>query len=339
MKKAKNTIFIIIFRIVGIIILIQGIRMIGEGVYNYIDEHNQKDWVTTTAYVADISSEYSSSSIRHSSHVSYDITYQYEVDNEAYSDILYNRSQPMGIGDTIKVKYDPDAPDDSTDILKPSIHNLIVFLVFGTIMGILGFFLSGAWILIKKIRIKGKSEEEEVLPPEEYAKPKERQQSTIKLMMAIVRRIVVIVVVLGGIFFSIKLFPGTQAVGTERFKEVVSAAGYTTTDTSEELSQSWKVGSMLEEAVSLNDGNIRMDFVVMDTADSASALYNGMTLPVSNGETEEYDGMVHELYSTENEAVYVAKVRIRDIVLYVSAKTEYKAEVIDILEELGYWKE
>lgn len=43
----------------GIIVLILGIRMIGEGIYNYIDEHNQKDWISTTAYVIDISSEYS----------------------------------------------------------------------------------------------------------------------------------------------------------------------------------------------------------------------------------------------------------------------------------------
>lgn len=37
--------------------------------------------------------------------------------------------------------------------------------------------------------------------------------------------------------------------------------------------------------------------------------------------------------------MYVAKVRIRDTVLYVSALEEYKAEVIEILETLGYWKE
>lgn len=157
MKKAKNTIFIMIFRIVGIFILIQGIRMIGEGVYNYINEYSQQNWLSTTAYVVDISSEYSSSSIRHRSRVRYDITYQYEVDGKSYSDMLYNRSQPMGIGDTIKVKYNPDSPKDSTDILKPSIYNLTIFLVFGTIMGTLGFFLSGALILIKKLRGKEKS--------------------------------------------------------------------------------------------------------------------------------------------------------------------------------------
>ena len=175
MKKNKisGTIFIVLFRLIGIFILIQGIRMVGEGVYNYIDEHNQRDWISTTAYVIDISREYSSSSTKHSSRVQYDITYQYEVDGRLYSDMLYNRSQAMALGDSVKIKYDPEAPEDSTDILKPSLNNLIVFLVFGALMVVLGFFLSGAWALIHKIRKRGEPEEEEVLPPEEYVKPEE----------------------------------------------------------------------------------------------------------------------------------------------------------------------
>lgn len=136
-----------------------------------------------------------------------------------------------------------------------------------------------------------------------------------------------------------KLFPGTRAVDAEQFKNVVEAEGYTTTDTSDELRQSWKVGSMLEEAISFNDGNIRMDFCVMDTVDSASILYNGMTLPLSEGEKQEHDGIVHELSSIENETLYMAKIRIRNSVIYVSAQAEYKAEVVELLETIGYWKE
>ena len=34
----------------GIIVLILGIQMSGEGIYNYINEHNQKDWISATAY-------------------------------------------------------------------------------------------------------------------------------------------------------------------------------------------------------------------------------------------------------------------------------------------------
>ena len=62
-------------------------------------------------------------------------------------------------------------------------------------------------------------------------------------------------------------------------------------------------------------------------------------LPVTDGEKQDLDGMVHELASAENAELYVAKVRIRDTIIYVSAKVEYKAEVIEILDTLGYWKE
>lgn len=341
MKKAKsikNTIFIIIFRIFGIFILIQGIRMVGEGVYNYIDEHNQQDWISATAYVVDISSEYSSS-WKHSSRVSYDITYQYEVDGEKYSDILYNRDKALGLGTPVSIKYDPDTPSDSTDILKPSLNNLIIFLVFGTLMATLGFFLSGAWALIRRIRRRGEPEEEEILPPEEYVKPEEIKQSSRNSGKAILLRLALGAVVVGVIILSTKLFPGTQAIDAERFKEVVEAEGYTTSDTTDELSQSWKVGSMMKDAVSFNDGNIRMDFCVMDTVDSAAVLYDGMTLPLSDGNKQEHDGMVHELSSIENEELYIAKIRISDTVIYVSAKIEYKSEVVELLQTLGYWKD
>lgn len=339
MKKVSATIFVLMFRILGITVLFLGIRMIGAGIYNYIDEHNQKDWVSTTAYVVDISSEYSSSSTKHSSRVRYDITYQYEVDGEIYSDILHNRDKALGLGESVKIKYDPETPEDSTDILKPSLNNLIVFLVFGTLMATVGFFLLGAWALIRKIRRRGEPEEEEVLPTEEYVKPEEVKRSSRNSGKAIILRLVLGAAVVGGIILSTKLFPGIQPVDTDRFIEVVRAEGYTTTDTTSELSQNWKVGSMMKEAVSFNDGNIRMDFCVMDTADSADVLYNAMTLPVSDGDKKEHDGMVHELCSIENEELYVAKVRIRDTVIYVSAQVEYKSEVVELLEELGYWKE
>lgn len=328
-----------LFRIMGIIVLILGIRTVGEGIYNYINEHHQKDWIPNTAYVIDISSEYSSSSTRHGSRIRYEITYQYEVDGKEYSDKLYNRSRAMGLGDTIKIKYDPKAPENSTDILSPSFHNLIVFLVFGAIFATIGFFLSGAWALIHRIRRRGEPEEEEILPPEEYVKPEEMKKTLPNPALAVVCRIAAVGVVFGGVFVSTKLFPGAQAVDTEQFKSVAKAAGYTTIDTAEELRQSWKVGSMLEEAVSLDDGNIRMDFAVMDTAGSASVLFDGMTLPVSDGEIKEYGGNIHELYSMENDTQFAVKVRISDTVIYAFAQAGYETEVVELLEKLGYWKE
>ena len=333
----KGTIFTILFRIMGIVVLIFGIRMIGEGIYNYVDEHNQKDWISTTAYVIDISSEYSGT--RHNRHINYDITYQYEVDGNQYSNKLYNRSKAMGINDKIKIKYNPDEPENSTDILAPSVKNLILFLVFGVIFITIGFFLSGAWALIRKIQHKGEPEEKEILPPEEYVKPNDRNGNSPNPILRVVLRFSVILIFLGGTFLSIKLFPGIRPIEAEHFIEIASTAGYTVNDTSTELSQSWKVGSMLKEAYSLNDGNIRMDFVVMDTAESARILFNGMTLPISDGDKKDFGGMVHELYSVENEALYVAKIRISDTILYVSAQANYKPKAEELLKDLGYWKE
>lgn len=181
----------------GIVVLILGIRLIGEGVWNYIAEHKQMDWIPVNAEVIDISAEYRSSANRGGGRVDYDITYQYEVNGEKYSDKLYNRSKPMGIGDKVKIKYDPDAPKNSTDILSPSLHNLTVFLVFGVLLTAVGFFLSGAWALICKIRRRGKPPEEEILPPEKYVETENENTEPKNRALPIVRRIIIIAIVLG----------------------------------------------------------------------------------------------------------------------------------------------
>lgn len=342
LSMKKGLLFTVAFRLLGIFILFQGLRMIGEGIYNYIDEHTQKDWITIYAEVSDISSEYSSTWSRHgsSSHVSYDITYQYEVDGQEYSDMLYNRGEPMALGDKVKIKYDPDAPENSTDILSPSIYNMIIFFIFGSIFAVIGYFVSGVWALLRKIRRRGQPEEEEILPPEEYVDPKTIKRTPInKWSNNIFVRLLLFAVVLGGIFLSNKFFPGTQPTDIDQFKSVVEKQGYLTTDSTEELRQEWKVGSMMGEAISFDDGNVRMDFCVMDTADSAASLYAGMTLPLSEGEEKVQDGIIHEIHSIDNGSMYVAKVRIGDTVLYVSALEEYKADAIGILKTIGYWKE
>ncbi len=334
----RNKIISTAARIVGVVILLTGLRMIGEGVYNYINEHNQKDWISVSAYVIDVKSEYSHSSTKRGSRARYDITYQYEVDGVEYSDILYNRSKPLAIGDTVKVKYDPDSASDSTDILSPSIGNLVLFIGFGGVLSLAGFFLSGIWALIQKIRRKGQPVEKEELPPEEYITPYNDTKKPKSVSKAFVLKIASIVVVLGVIMISIKFFPGTKSVDVQTFRAFADAAGYVTENSTTKLSEEWRVGSMLVESASFDNGKIRMDFCVMDTADSSEQLYNGMTLPIENGEITDNGGMVHEIYSVENEEQYIAKIRIRDTVIYVSALLEYKSEAIELLETIGYWK-
>ncbi len=336
----RNTIIRFVARIVGVVILIVGIRMIAEGTINYIDQHQQNDWVVINAEVTDISSRLRNTKSQHKQRSTvYDITYEYEVDGEVYSDEIRSQPAPRLVGDDIKIKYNPDAPEESTTSLSPSISDLLVFVIFGLIFSTLGFFLSGAFALIRKLIRKGKPEEQEVLPPEEYVDPDNTEKKPKSFTATLVRRIVFAVIAVALIMLSIKFFPGTKSIDTEAFCKAAEAAGYITTDTTEKLRQEWRVGSMLTEAVSLDTGTIRMDFCVMDTVDSSESLYNSMTLPITDGEIADDGGIIHETCSAENQTNYVAKIRIRDTIIYIFTLKEYKDDVVNLLESIGYCKE
>ncbi len=335
----RNTIIRFVARIVGIVILIVGIRMIAEGTITYIEQHQQNDWVVIDAEVTDVSSRLRNTKSQHKQRSTvYDITYAYEVDGEAYSDEIRSQPTPRLVGDDIKIKYNPDAPEESTTSLSPSISDLLVFVIFGLILSTLGFFLSGAFALIRKLIRKGKPEVQEVLPPEEYVDPDNTKKPPKAFAVTLVRRIIFAVIAVALIMLSIKFFPGTNSIDAEAFCKAAEAAGYTTTDTTEKLRQEWRVGSMLAEAVSFDNGTIRMDFCVMDTVDSSESLYNGMTLPITDGEITDDGGIIHEICSAENQTNYVAKIRIRDTIIYVSTLKEYKDDVVELLTSIGYWK-
>lgn len=165
-KRIQGFLFMAIFRIMGIVVLLLGIRMVGEGICNYIEEHQQQDWVQTTGWVTEVESGYSG--IRQGRSIRYDITYAYEAQGARYTGRLYNRSRYMDPGEPVVIKYDPENPADSTDILSPSLYNLVVFLLFGAALTGAGFLLSGSWALVSRIRTRGKPLEPEVLPSEEY---------------------------------------------------------------------------------------------------------------------------------------------------------------------------
>lgn len=334
----SNSIIRIMARIVGLVVLILGIRMIAEGTLTYINQHKQTDWIVITAEVTDVSSRLRGSSSQHSQrNTVYDITYEYEVDGRIYSGEISSQPTPRLVGDEMKIKYNPDTPEESTTSLSPSTHDFLVFVIFGLVFSTLGFFLSGAFAFIR--RQLGKSEpEEEKLPPEEYIATDNRETMRKPFTAPLVRRIALAALAIALILLSMKLFPGTKTVDAQTFGNAAEAAGYVVTDSTEKLRQEWRVGSMLTEAASFDNGKIRMDFCVMDTLDAAKNLYNGMTLPISGEEILELGGTVHELYSVENQTNFAAKIHIRDTVIYVYTLAEYKNEAIALLETIGYWK-
>lgn len=329
------------FQLLGFAALFSGIYMMIGGVQNYIAQHDQMDWIVETAEVSDISSrvESTNSGARRSSRTVYDIIYQYEVNGQTYTNELRGASNIRMIGDTMKIKYDPEAPENSTTTLSPQLSDLLIPFGVGIVFSVLGFFISGIYAWVRWLQRKGKPEEEEILPPEEYVDATTIQKAPKGIPIIIMQRVIPLLIFIGIFFLSRNLFPGTRAIGTDQFIDTVEANGYTTTDTTNKLQQEWKVGSMLQNAVSLETGSIRIDFCVMDSVDSCRNLYHGMTLPVSDGEKLEYNGISHNFQSMENNEMYTVKIRVGNTVIYAASLTENKMEVVKILKSIGYLEE
>lgn len=314
--------------------------MIFAGPMTYIEQQNQVDWPEIRAEIVDISSRVESSGTHknHSSTTYYDLTIQYEVEGKIYTNESKRHTKIRQVGDEITIKYNPLAPEKFTTTLAPSISEMMILMIFGVIFATLGFFVSGAFALIRKWRRRGMAEEKEELPPEEYLDFETIEQSSKFSIRHILLRVIVVVVFFAVFMLSNKLFPGTKAVDLEQFQSTAEANGFITIDTTEKLRQDWRVGSMLEEAVSVDSGTLRIDFCVMDTVPSAQQIYQGMELPITDGMVIDNAGIVHELYSVETGSIYVAKIRITNTVIYVWTPIEQKAEAIEFLESIGYWK-
>lgn len=337
----RNKIIRIAICIMGIVCMIVGIRMIIGGPMEYIKQREQVDWPEISAEIVDVSSRVESSGgVKHNrSTTYYDFIIEYEVAGKVYTNESRSHTKIRQVGDSITVKYDPNAPEIFTTALTPSIMEMMLLMVFGAIFATVGFFVSGAFALIQKWRRRGMPEEKEELPPEEYVDPQTVADERQTRFPRALQQLIFVVVSLAIIILSIKFFPGKKTVTPDQFQSAAEAKGFATVDTTEKRRQDWRVGSMLEDAVSVDNGTLRIDFCVMDTVPSTQQLYYGMNLPITEGKIVDDSGIQHELYSVETDSVYVAKIRFIDTIIYVWTPLEYKADVVDLLESIGYWKD
>lgn len=91
-----------------------------SGTEAYQEELTQVDWPTTQATVTQVDRIREFSATRPSSRYYYDITYAYSVDGDVYTGFLEHQSAQASVGDTFQVKYNPQALEQSTDILEPT---------------------------------------------------------------------------------------------------------------------------------------------------------------------------------------------------------------------------
>lgn len=120
--------------IIGIIFACGGFYFLGNGIHTYINQFEQDDWCLSTATVINVNEYYKSHKSRSKS---YDIIYQYEAENNIYTNTIYRTNSARKLGDTFEIKYNPAMPSESTQYTKPTfgivVSGFFAFLLFGYI--------------------------------------------------------------------------------------------------------------------------------------------------------------------------------------------------------------
>lgn len=325
------------FRFIGYVLMIVGIYLIVNGIKDYAEQSRQNDWLTTQATVTDVSSEVVSSSTHGSSRTYYIMTYEYVVDGETYTGSTGRMSSPRLVGDTIPVKYDPNSPEASTATLSPNTHNMAVLLLLGSAIAAIGFYLSGVLDLLRNLLQKNRTEKPEALPSQEdtgfdataIAKTPVKQWAP---------KLAAWLLVFAATVLFVKFFLTAGAADLDQFRNAAAATGYTVSDSTEDLRQSWGVGSMLIRSVSVREDSFRLDFCKMDSADSCRRIYAAATLPIT-GEVTESTSPTSQMYAVDSPTNFAAKIRGGSMLLYVFTAQENKRDVLAFLESVGYWDE
>lgn len=169
----------------GVAALLIGLFMFYMGANTYIQSYKQTDWVLGNAYITGIS-QLNGGRVGRGG-ISYSMTYEYEVDGMRYTGEYGPLANSIEVGKSIRIKYDPNAPENSTGILAPG-GNDLALVIIGTILAVPGFFMTGILGLLRRfLRRSSRSEIPDYAPPEEErtAPPKAHIPSARDIVMGI----------------------------------------------------------------------------------------------------------------------------------------------------------
>ena len=337
MWKQNRTLFEY-FRFMGYLMMIVGVYLLVGGIGDYAEQSRQNDWISTEATVTDVSSEVVSSSPPHSSSTTYYImAYEYAVDGETYTGRTGRMSSPRLIGTVITVKYNPGAPEENTATLSPNTHNLVVLLIFGTAIAVAGFFLSGVLELLRSLLRRTHTEELKKSVPETDTGFDSTAIAKIPAKQWVPRLAAWLLAFVALVLF-VKFFLTSGTSDLDKFRKAAAAAGYTAVDSTEDIRQSWGIGSMLIRSVSVHEDSLRLDYCRLDSADACYRFYAAATLPIT-GEVTESNTFTGQVYAVDSPTNFAAKIRSGQIMLYVYTTQEDKADVLAFLESVGWWDE
>lgn len=326
------------FRFIGYVMMIVGIYLIVNGIKDYAEQSRQNDWLTTQATVTDVSSHvvrFHGSGNR--SRTYYTLVYEYTVNGETYTGKSGQLSSPRLVGDVITVKYDPEAPEESTTTLSPHTRDLVVLLILGTAIAAVGVFLSGVIGLVRELLQKGRTGK----PNESVSKTDTGFDSSAIAKIPAkqwVPRLAAWLLAFAAVVLFVKFFLTSGAADLDEFRNAAVATGYTAVDSTEDVRQSWGIGSMLIRSVSVHEDSLRLDFCRLDSADGCRRIYAAATLPIT-GEVTESNTFTGQIYAVDSPTNFAAKIRSGRMMLYVYTTQEDKADVLAFLETVGWWSE
>lgn len=326
------------FRFMGYVMMIVGIVLIVNGIGDYAGQSRQKDWIPIEATVTDVSSHvvrFHGSGNR--SRTYYTLVYEYTVNGETYTGKSGQLSSPRLVGDVITVKYDPEAPEESTTTLSPHTRDLVVLLILGTAIAVGGFFLSGVLELLRSLLRRTHTEELKKSVPETDTGFDSTAIAKIPAKQWVPRLAAWLLAFVALVLF-VKFFLTSGAADLDKFRKAAAAAGYTAVDSTEDIRQSWGVGSMLIRSVSVHEDSLRLDYCRLDSADACYRFYAAATLPIT-GEVTESNTFTGQVYAVDSPTNFAAKIRSGQIMLYVYTTQEGKADVLAFLEAAGWWSE
>jgi len=326
------------FRFMGYVMMIVGIYLIVNGIKDYAEQSRQNDWLTTQATVTDVSSHvvrFHGSGNR--SRTYYTLVYEYTVNGETYTGKSGQLSSPRLVGDVITVKYDPEMPEENTAILSPNTRDLLVLLILGTAIAVVGFFLSGVLELLRSLLRRTHTEELKKSVPETDTGFDSTAIAKIPAKQWVPRLAAWLLAFVALVLF-VKFFLTSGAADLDKFRKAAAAAGYTAVDSTEDIRQSWGIGSMLIRSVSVHEDSLRLDFCRLDSADGCRRIYAAATLPIT-GEVTESNTAARQIYAVDSPTNFAAKIRSGRMMLYVYTTQEDKADVLAFLEAVGYWGE
>ena len=338
MWRKQNRKFPLYFRLMGYVMMVVGIVLIVNGIKDYAEQSRQNDWLTTQATVTDVSSHVvrsHGSGDRSSTY--YTLVYEYTVNGETYTGKSGQLSSPRLVGDVITVKYDPEAPEESTTTLSPHTRDLVVLLVLGTAIAVAGFFLSGMPELFRNLLRKKHTEEPKESVPETNTGFDSTAIAKIPAKQWVPRLAAWLLAFVALVLF-VKFFLTSGTSDLDKFRKAAAAAGYTAVDSTEDIRQSWGIGSMLIRSVSVHEDSLRLDYCRLDSADACYRFYAAATLPIT-GEVTESNTFTGQVYAVDSPTNFAAKIRSGQIMLYVYTTQEGKADVLAFLEAAGWWSE